>query len=79
MLERLQIKLLHLQGLEARQRSLCCGPMMSRQEGDRHLPGQKHLLGPLVGGQPVLDLSAVWQIAPVAGEEKPPELGGCEG
>ena len=53
--------------------------MAVRQKGDRHLPGQKHLLGPLVGGQPVFKLGAVWEVAPVAGEDEAPEFGGCEG
>ncbi len=50
-----------------------------RLSGARALPGQKHLLRPLVGGQPVFNLGALWEIAPVAGEEEALEFGGCEG
>lgn len=79
LVERLQTELLYLQALQVCQLGLCRRPVAGRQEGDRALPGQKHLLRPLVGGQPVFNLGALWEIAPVAGEEEAPEFGVCEG
>lgn len=79
LVECLQTQLSHLQALQVCQVRLCRSPMEGRQEGDRGLPGQEHLLRPLVGGQPVFNLGAVREVAPVAGEDEAPEFGGCEG
>ena len=82
LLEGLQTKLFQLQALQAlqiRQLGLHRSPMAGRYEGDRGLLGQQHLDRPYFGGNPILDLGALGEIAPVAGEDEAREFGGGEG